>query len=54
MTVVQILNIIAIVNDALDNAISGDIQKEQIGGVLDILQMLQERLELQTGGVSHV
>ena len=54
MTIVQILNILVIVSDALDDAISGEIRKEQIGGALDILEMLRERLEIQTGGVAHV
>lgn len=54
MTIMQILHIITIVSNALDDAIAGEVQKEQISGALDILEMLRERLEIQTGGVAHV
>lgn len=54
MTIAQILSILAIVIDSLDDAVAGEIKKDRICGSLDILELLKNRLELQTGGVAHV
>lgn len=53
MSVAQILQVLIIVDNAIADALVGELQKEKIGGALDILGMLELKLAECSGGGSH-